>query len=168
MPIGPYTGVVPAITPVPATATPPGTTGQDNFTMVCNAATNGGRILEFRFTGQASATTPMQTLVSRQTTVGSTPTGVTVSGKASPNAPTPTINFYAQQSWSTQPAIAAGYLPVLDESWNAYGGLLRWLAGPNEEIYLIGTTATVGTLSCRGKQSGGTGASSYGCIWEEM
>ncbi len=38
-------------------------------------------------------------------------------------------------------------LKLLNQSFNAFGGILRWVAAPGEEISIVGNTASLGELS---------------------
>jgi hypothetical protein len=50
-------------------------------------------------------------------------------------------------------------------SWNAHGGVVRWLAAPGEEFNIYDAGATTSSIECR--QDVGTATSSYATIWEE-
>lgn len=154
---GPFFGAIPAIAA--------GTTN-DKYTIHMPAASASqqgtARVLEVRFTGQATATAAQQTRVVRPTTAGATPTALTL-GFPSPNFVSPKAGMAS--AWTTQPVLpASGVGDLLNESWNAYGGLVRWLAAPGEEILVFQNMLT-GQLSCRDVTSNGTG--SYGAVWDE-
>jgi hypothetical protein len=156
VPIGPYSGNRPNLAQ-------DATGNNDMWTLSAGSAGQMGRALEIRATGQAAATTPMQSRVVRPTTAGVTPTTGTP-GKSSPNAPANSITFAI--GWSTQPVLpASGTGDLLNESWNAYGGLLRWWAGQNEEMYLANGVLQ-NQISFRGIV--GTGTGSFSVIWEEF
>lgn len=141
-----YSGIVRGITP---------NTSNDNFTLVGTAA-KLCRVKELRFSGGASSSTPAHTDFALST-AGTTPVSATPQ-KLSPNSPANNTNFYT--SWTGQPSslVFPGYL---GEDWNQYGGVIRWLADPEEGIYLLGAACA----SCR--NSSGTGTSSYATIWLE-
>lgn len=153
--MGRYSGVVLGITP---------DTGNDNWSL--NAAANeSGCVLEVHWGGQATTSTAMQTSIARSAS-GSTLTAGDVQ-KLHPNTPTNLMDFVkntggADGGWTTQPTLTAGAL--FAESWNAHGGVVRWLAAPGEEFVIIGA-ATPAQMSCR--NAVGTATSSYGVIWQE-
>lgn len=141
-----YSGVRRSITP---------NTSNDNWTL--NAAANeSGRVIEVHWGGETTTSTAMNTRVARSTG-GTTLTAGSVA-KIHPNSPTNAIDF-CTSAWSVQPTPDAGDL--FCESWNAHGGVVRWLAAPGEEFILIGAAL----ISCR--NSNGTATSTYGVIWEE-
>lgn len=131
-------------------------TANDNFTLVGTAA-KLARIKEVRATGGASSSTPAHTDLATST-AGTTPVAATNIQKLSPNSAANSLNFY--KSWTSQPSslVTPGYL---GEDWNQYGGVLRWLADPEEGIYMLGAAC----ISCR--NSVGVGTSSYFAIWME-
>lgn len=123
------------------------------------------QILEFAFAGEASSSTPMRTRIARDSAIG---TGTRTAGsvqRTDQSTVTPgNAAFFSTTYATTQPTIQAGALnPVL--SWNAYGGAIRWLAAPGEEILLQYLSAGQ-SVECRPDL--GTGASSYGVIWLEQ
>jgi hypothetical protein len=145
-----YSGGVRSITP---------STTDDNWTL-SPAASESGKIIEVHWGGEVTTTTAMCTRVARSSgAAGAGTAGNTA--KLHPNSPTALIDFFTTYA-TTQPTLDAGDL--FAESWNAHGGVVRWLAAPGEEFVMIGA-ATPPTISCR--NSVGTGASTYGTIWEE-
>jgi len=129
------------------------------------AATALIQIPEFAFAGEASSSTPMRTRIARDSAIG---TGTRTAGsvqRTDVSTVTPgNAAFFSTTYASTQPTIQAGALnPVL--SWNAYGGAIRWLAAPGEE-FLLQYLAAGASIECRPDL--GTGASSYGVVWQEF
>lgn len=141
-----YSGQVESIAP---------NTANDNWTLDV-AANTSGKILEVHWGGEVTTSTAMHTKVSRTTAVGTTNTNGNVQ-KVHPYSVANKFNFVS--AWTTQPTLATGAL--FAESWNAHGGLVRWLAAPGEEFIIIGAA----DISCR--NSNGTATSTYGTIWEE-
>ena len=147
-----YSGVVRSI------ATP--STTDDNWGITAGAS-KSGKILEVHWGGEMTTSTAMCTRVARS----SGQTGATTTGnvaKLHPNAPTNGLAFETTFA-TTQPTLDAGDL--FTESWNAHGGVVRWLAAPGEEFVIIGA-ATETVISCR-NTVGTSGVSTYGTIWEE-
>jgi len=146
-----YTGNDAGITPA---------TTDDNFTLE-PAASTSGRILEVGWGGEATASTAMRTRLARSTG-GATPVAGTP-GKRHNNSVANVIIFIT--GWTTQPTIAAvpqDLIPI--QSWNAHGGVVRWLAAPGEEIVMTDFSGAE-NVSCR--NAVGVGVSSYGCSWDE-
>jgi len=134
--------------------------GDDNWVLIA-AADEYGEIIDIGWGGEQTASTAMRTLVQRSTS-GTTPSGGDISRRSSHSGgATPTSNYVAfNVTWAAQPTRAAGNLiPVA--SWNAHGGVVRWLAAPGEEILIIGAEQ----FSCEADV--GAAASSYGVTWSE-
>jgi len=143
-----YFGHVIGITPVLA---------NDNYALEA-AASESGRITEVRFSSNSTGGggTSMATQVSRTNGAGSVPVAGNVQ-KRHPNSPPNVITFVA--SWTGQPTLDAGAL--LAEQWVSAGGVVRWLAGPDEEWIILGAEQ----ISCR--NTTGTVASTYRAVWDE-
>lgn len=145
-----YSGVVRSITP---------STSDDNWFLTAGA-NESGKVLEVHWGGEATTSTAMHTRVARASgQAGSATTGNVA--KLHPNSPTNLLTFGTTFA-TTQPTLDAGDL--FAESWNAHGGVVRWLAAPGEEFVIIGA-ATETVISCR--NTVGTATSTYGTIWEE-
>ena len=67
-------------------------------------------------------------------------------------------------TYSTKPQRSAT-LHLLQHSFNAYGGLVRWQARQGEEITVYGNAASVGEVSYSAN-TGGAGIVSSHCIYE--
>lgn len=126
-------------------------------------ATIRSTIQEVSWGGQASSSTPMETRCCRTSSAGTTApavadvqrldTTVTTAGNA--------MLAYANAAWATGPTKVAGAL--FGESWNAYGGVVRWLAAPGEEWDLALTTNGIVIAAVVG-----VGTSSYNATWTEF
>jgi hypothetical protein len=145
-----YAGSLLSITPA---------TNDDNWT-VRGGASKSGKIIDLTFGGEATSSTAMCTRVARSSgQTGSASLGATE--KLHPNSPAAGLGFSGTFA-TTQPPLETGSL--FATSWNAHGGVVRWLAAPGEEFVLIGATTEL-CISCR--NSVGVGVSSYVVIWEE-
>ena len=143
-----YAGAVLGATPVAAVA---------NWVLE-QVASKSGRIIEFSWGGEATTSTAMRTRIAKDSAVG---TGARTAGnvqKTKTFAPANGV-FFSTTYATTQPTISAGAL--WGTSWNAHGGVVRWLAAPGEEFELVGAES----IECR--QDVGVGVSSYGLLWEE-
>ncbi len=129
----------------------------DTTTMTANGACflqGGGtaqriNVMEVYAAGQASASAVTPLVLARDSTVGVTSITLGTSGK---NAPLDvhTVALAAPQvagfSATTMPQRAAT-LHLINLGLNAFGGIVRWLAAPGEEINLFGNAVNVGELS---------------------
>lgn len=133
------------------TWTPIAVADATNFTDTGYMAYQGGsstqfsNVLEVFMGGQAGASSPSIMLVARDSTVGAT---LSVGRLAALNPFTaalaaPPVVF---NTASTKPQRSAT-LSILNLSFNAFGGIVRWVAAPGEEIGVSGNTASLGELS---------------------
>jgi hypothetical protein len=145
-----YAGGVRSITP---------STTDDNWALTAGAS-KSGKIIEVSWGGEATTSTAMCTRVAR----GSGQTGNTTAitnAKKHPNSPSSGLVLGSTFA-TTQPTLDAGDL--FATSWNAHGGVIRWLAAPDEEFVIIG--ASTETVICN-RNSVGTATSSYHTVWSE-
>lgn len=119
------------------------------------ASTGQGRILELILGGEATTSTVMRTAVQRAGTSITSNTAIT-----------------PEKFNSRSPAVAGTYgkagtqslvgNAMLSLAWNAFGGFIRWVAGPGEEMYYVNSEV----ISMRG--AAGVGVASYTGIFEEL
>lgn len=145
-----YSGVVREMSPLST---------DDNWFLAANAS-ESGKIIEVHWGGLVTTSTTMTTRVARASGQSGNTTAGNVA-KVHPNSATNLISFGTTFA-TTQPTLDAGDL--FAESWNAHGGVVRWLAAPGEEFVIIGA-ATETLISCR--NASGSATSTYGCIWAE-
>lgn len=103
------------------------------------------KISEVYMGGQATASAPSIMLVARDSTVGVT---LSVGRLAALDPATaalaaPPVVF---NTATTKPQRSAT-LSLLNLSFNAFGTLVRWVAGPDSELVLLGNTASFGEIS---------------------
>lgn len=133
------------------TWTPVAVADTTNFTDTGYHALQGGsstqrsNVLEAYMGGQAGASSPSIMLLARDSTVGAT---LSVGRQAALDpataalaAPMTTFN-----TATTKPQRSAT-LSLLNLSFNAFGGIVRWVAAPGEEIGILGNTASFGEIS---------------------
>lgn len=142
-----YTGSRQSITP---------SLTNDNYTLVTGVA-ESGRVLEVSWGGEVTTSTLMNTRIARSSGQAGAETAGAVA-KTHPNSATNLISFVTTFA-TTQPTLDSGSL--FQTSWNAHGGVVRWLAAPGEEFVLLPSAG----ISCR--NGTGTALSSYHIIWEE-
>lgn len=147
-----YSGVVRSLTP---------STTDDNWAL--DAVSAGiGKLKEVSWGGQSTTSTAMETRVARSNGEAGAQTLGNVANLGGQGNPANDLDFVLTYA-TTQPALEAADLYA--ESWNSHGGVVRWLADPDEEIWVI-TGQTLDEISCR--NSVGVGVSSYGCKWSEI
>lgn len=131
-------------------------TSNDNYTLDAPAS-KSCIVLEVMWGGELTTSTAMNTRWARSSGSNGTGTGGNVA-KRNTNQGSNGINFYT--NWNTtQPTLDAGDLVMT--SWNAHGGVVRWLAAPGEEHVILGAA------QASNRNSVGTGTSSYTTVWNE-
>ena len=114
-------------------------------------------IYEVYIGGLAGASTPTPMVLGFDSTIQITPTALTTAQSNSPldtavaALAAPQIAFTAS---TTKPQRAAT-LAKLALGLNAFGGIVRWVAGPGSEMKAIGAAANLGEIS-RSCYTGGT------------
>lgn len=120
--------------------------------------------------GQASSSAPSIMLVSRDSTVQATPTAL---GSGDSDAPidaataalaAPPVTFHTS---TTKPQRSAT-LHLLNLSFNAYGGIVRWVAPPGGELVVLGNTASLGELSLSAYTGGTVGLMGSHIVYEPL
>lgn len=112
-------------------------------------------VLEVGLWGQATASAACQLLLARDSTVGGT---LSVGRFAALDAATAALgtNPTTFNTATTKPQRSAT-LSLLNLSMNAFGGIIRWVAAPGEEIGMLGNTASLGEVSISHLSSGTPG-----------
>lgn len=151
--------------------TPTAVADTTNFTNTGYFALQGGtstqrtNLLEVYMGGIASASAPAQMIVARDSTVGATSlSGGTIAAldPATANLSSNPVQF----STSTTKPQRSSTLYLLTPAFNAFGGIVRWVAAPGEEIGMLGNTASLGELSLSHASSGTPGLMSSHFIIE--
>ena len=128
------------------------------------------KISEIYMGGQATASAPSLMIVSRDSTVQATPTALTTGeSDAALNPATaalaaPPVTFVAS---TTKPQRSAT-LGLLNLSYNAFGGIVRWIAPEDSELMLLGNTASLGEISLSAYTGGTPGLTGSHIIYEPM
>ncbi len=157
-------------TSITPTATADATTSLSNSTYLAllqgGSSTQRLNIAEIYMGGEASTSSPSVMVLARDSTVAT----ATVSGgrvavlDASNTAPatTPIVGY---TTTGTTPQRSAT-LHLLHLSFNAYGGIVRWVARPGEEPSVVGNTASLGEVSLSAYTGGTTGQMSSHILYE--
>lgn len=150
--------------------TPTAVANTTNFTDAGYLALQGGsstqrsNILEVYMGGLATSSAPCNMIVARDSTVGATLSGgfLAALDPASAALAAPPVQFTTS---STKPGRSnTAYL--LQPAFNAFGGVVRWVAAPGEEIGMLGNTASNGEISLSHGASGTPGLMSAHFIFE--
>lgn len=140
-----WSASVPTWTPV-AVADATNYTDAGHHTLQGGSATQRIQLLEVYMGGQAGASSPCIMQLGRTSTVGATLTA----GRFAPLDPhtaalaAPPV---AYNTSTTKPQRSATLGALLNLSYNAFGGIVRWVAAPGEEIVQFGNAVNLGELS---------------------
>lgn len=112
--------------------------------------------------GEVTTSTAMRTLIARDSVTG---TGARTAGLVQKGDMHSAANavFFSTTYATTQPTIVSGCL--IGTSWNAHGGVIRYLADPTEMFIVYDATAANANIECRAAV--GTATSSYTVVWSE-
>ena len=117
--------------------------------------------------GEASSTSsPSIMVLARDSTVGAAVTaGTTRNALTDGSSTAPGTTAVTGHIATTKPQ-RSSTLHLLDLSFNAYGGIVRWVASPDQAISVVGNTASLGEVSLSAFTGGTTGAMSGHCLYE--
>lgn len=146
--IAKWSFAVPTWTPV-AVADTVAMTSNGYQALTGGTATQVLTVIELYLGGQAGASSPSIMMAARDSTLATTPTALAAPNTL--NALNPATAALAapmvgQVAAATGPQRSATG-KLLNLSFNAFGGIVRWVAAPGEELGLLGTTAASGELS---------------------
>lgn len=125
-------------------------------------------IIELYMGGAAGASSPALMTLARDSTVQATPTALTTGQSNAAFDPStaalaaPPVAFTAS---TTKPQRSAT-LGLLSVGFNAFGGIVRWVAAPGEEIGILGNTASLGEVSLSAYAGGTPGLMNSHIIYE--
>jgi hypothetical protein len=159
-----------------ATWTPTAVADATNFTdngymgLMGGSTTQRLSVIEIYMGGQAATSAPCIMIFSRDSTVQATPTALTTGQSNAALDPStaalaaPPVAFTAS---TTKPQRSAT-LGLLNLSFNAFGGIVRWIAAPGEEIGVLGNTASLGEVSLSAYTGGTVGLMGAHIIYEPL
>lgn len=124
-------------------------------------------VLEVYMGGLAAASAPAQMVVARDSTVfaGATSNAVT-NAALDPATAALAAPPLAQDVGSTTLPQRSSTLRLLTLAFNAFGGIVRWVAAPGEELGLLGNTASLGEISLSSASAGTPGLMSSHIVYE--
>ena len=131
------------------------------------SSTQRSNVLEIYMGGLASASAPAQMLFARDSTVfsGATSNAVKVVALDPATAALGAPPLGQDVGSSTLPQ-RSSTLYLLTLGFNAFGGIVRWVAAPGEEIGILGNTASLGEVSLTSGSAGTPGLMSSHFIFE--
>lgn len=148
-----------------------------NFTNLGFMALQGGSatqrigVSEIFMGGQGGASAPCNMVVARDSTVGVTLTALGAGESDAPLDPAsaalalPVLPF----TQSTTKPQRSATLGLLDLSFNAFGGIVRWVAfDQSEQLWLLGNAASFGELSLSAFTGGTPAAIGAHIIYEPL
>lgn len=158
---------VAAFTPV-AVADGANMTNQGFMGVQGGSATQFVDLVEIFMGGQAGVSSPCIMLLSRDSVVGATLTALTTGESDAPLHPSTAalaapVKTFTQSTTKPQRDATNG---LLNLSFNAFGGTVRWYVGYQEEISLLGNTQPLGELSLSHFTGGTPGAIGAHIIFE--
>jgi hypothetical protein len=134
------------------------------------ASTSGLRVQEIFIGGEASASSINKMHWARDVVVGAS-----VAALAAPNSDGPLNGFANALSTAISSFVAAGTPPQrsaaitaarLTLSLNVFGGIIRWVAAPDEEWHICGTAVNVSESTLSAFTGGSVGAISANLVYE--
>lgn len=125
-------------------------------------------LIELFMGGQAGASSPSIMVISRDSTVQATPTSLTTGDSNAAMDPATAALAAAQVAFhaSTTKPQRSATLHLLNLSYNAFGGVVRWVAAPGEEPKVLGNTASLGEVSLSAYTGGTPGLTGSHLIYE--
>lgn len=153
--------------------TPVAVADTTNMTAAGFMALQGGsstqriNVLEIYMGGLASASAPAQMVLARDSIVFSGATSNAVLNVAlDPATAALAAPPLAQDVGSSVLPQRSATLRLLTLAFNAFGGIVRWVAAPGEEIGVLGNTASNGEVSLSSGSAGTPGLMSSHVIYE--
>lgn len=157
---------IPTWTPV-AVADATNMTDGGHHTLQGGSSTQRIELVEIYMGGQAAASAPCIMLLGRTSTVGATLTAARFAAgdPSSAALAAPPIGYGAS---TTKPQRSATLGALLNLSFNAFGGVVRWVPAEKENISLLGNTASLGELSLNAFTGGTPGLLGSHLVVEPM
>jgi hypothetical protein len=125
-------------------------------------------IHEIYLGGQAGASSPTLMQLARNSTVGATLTALSTGESDAALDPSSAALAAPPQPFtqSTTKPKRSTTLGLLNLSFNAFGGIVRWVAAPLEEIGMLGNTASLGEVSLSAYTGGTPGLLGSHMVYE--
>lgn len=125
------------------------------------------RILEIMLGGEATSAALALMVLARDSTLGATLSNGAGAAIAAISSGAPTVRATTFDTATTKPQRNAA-LHLLQLSLQAFGGVIRWVAAPGQEIYQVGSVLNVGESSLSAFTGSGTPTISSHMHFEEL
>lgn len=126
------------------------------FVLQGASSTQRTAVIELYLGGESTSSTATTMVFGRDSTIGATSSGATTFDAAlDPATAALAAPVVVSNGFTTKPQRSATLGHLLQLSFNAFGGIVRWVAAPGEEIYAVGNTASLGELSLTSKTGAG-------------
>lgn len=161
-----WAAVIPTWTPVAVADTTAFTDG-GHHTIQGGSTTQRGELREVYMGGQAGSSSPCIMVLGRNSTVGATLTALRLAAldPATAALAAPPVSYATS---TTKPQRSATLGMLLQLGFNAFGGIVRWVNGPDEIISYLGNTASLGELSLNAFTGGTPGALGSNIVFETL
>ena len=127
------------------------------------------RIIEIMESGQAGASSPTFMLLARDSTVAVTLSQSTGGADAATDPANEVLtNAIQVGSTATTKPQRSSTLKLMNLSFNAFGGIVRWVTSPEENVYTVGNTASLGEVSLSAFTGGTTGLMGGHVVYEPI
>lgn len=134
------------------------------FFLLGGSSTMQLRVSEVQAGGESTSSATAIMVFGRDSTIGATAISGCTNAALDGNGTAPgTLATFGRVS-TTKPQRSAT-LHLIQHSFNAFGGLVRWQARQGEEITVVGNSASLGEVSYSGN-TGSSGIVSSHCIYE--
>lgn len=159
-----------------ASWTPVAVADAANFTNLGHMTLQGGSstqqtaVIEVYLGGQAASSSPCIMILAHDSTVGATLTALTT-GESDAALHPATAALAAPVGTFTQSTTKpqrSSTLSLLNLSYNAFGGIVRWVAAPGEEVWMLGNTASFGEVSLSAFTGGTPGLTGTHIVYETL
>lgn len=132
------------------------------------SGTQRTNVIEVFIGGQATSSAVEIMLLARDSTVaGTLVAGSTFDAALDPATAALAAPAVVGNSATTDPQRSTT-LHLLNLTFNAFGGVIRWVAAPGEEISIVGNTASLGEVSLSAFTGSGTGPVGSHVIYETL
>lgn len=142
-------------------------TDSGHHTLQGGSSTQRGELREVYLGGQATASAPTYMLLGRTSLVGATLTAGRLAALDPSTAAlaAPPVSY---QISTTKPQRSSTLGALIGLAYNAFGGVVRWVNGPDEIVSYLGNTASLGELSLNAFTGGTPGLQMSNIIFETL
>ena len=142
------------------------------FAIQGGSSTQRINIFEFYLGGQAGASSPTFMVVGRDSQVGSgaltSDTNLMAQALDAATAALAAPPTVFNKAATNKPQRSTTLGGLLNLSFNAFGGIVRWVAAPGEEISMVGQTASLGEISLSAFTGGTAGLFGAHMVYEPL